>query len=283
MSIIACSVNECERRPQAKGMCGMHYARFKRHGDPLFTINRPRAPRGNRSTCEVDGCESRVKGKGYCLMHYQRYQKTGDPLRNPSGREVRAYSDGDECEVQGCGSAPKKLGYCGMHYQRAKKYGDPTFTSHREVCEVDGCGGKHYGRGYCSNHRYRFAATGDPLLLPALVDPERICPRCGDGFDISVPAKGRANPGFMRKCCENCTRNTKVIRFVPDIVQRDGLSCGICGIDVDLTLKHPHRMSRSVDHIIPWSLGGEDDMSNYQLAHLSCNARKQDRLEYVAA
>lgn len=282
MSNNTCSVDGCDTLPHCKGMCGKHYARLKRYGDPLFTKRRPRQSPGKRSICEVDGCESIVKGHGFCLKHYQRYKKTGNPLQNPSGREMRAYSYTDTCEAAGCDARPCKLGYCGKHYQRVVSHGDPTITLHRETCSVDGCGEKHFGRGYCSNHRYRFAATGNPLVLPALENPHRICPRCGAEFDISIPAKGRKNPGYMRVSCEDCTRDTKIIRFVPALVSRDGKTCGICREEVDLSLRRPNLMSRSVDHIVPWSHGGSDDLDNLQLTHLHCNIKKNNRLDYVA-
>lgn len=60
-----CSVTACIAPSQGLGYCGMHYARFKRNGDPLLTITAPTAaeircracgatdwpPNGHRSTC----------------------------------------------------------------------------------------------------------------------------------------------------------------------------------------------------------------------------------------
>ena len=55
--------------------------------------------------------------------------------------------------------------------------------------------------------------------------------------------------------------------------------CGICGKPVDMTLKFPHPLSKSVDHIIPVSKGGHpSDISNMQLAHLCCNNEKSSKL-----
>ena len=53
--------------------------------------------------------------------------------------------------------------------------------------------------------------------------------------------------------------------------------CGICGQPVDKSLKAPHPLSPSVDHIIPVSQGGHPfDLDNLQLAHLVCNQKKND-------
>lgn len=63
--------------------------------------------------------------------------------------------------------------------------------------------------------------------------------------------------------------------------------CGICGKPVDFSLKYPHPLSATVDHIIPVSKGGHpSDISNLQLAHRCCNRQKSDKLidatKYVA-
>lgn len=55
--------------------------------------------------------------------------------------------------------------------------------------------------------------------------------------------------------------------------------CGICGKPVDKSLKFPHPMSASIDHIVPIDKGGHpSDISNLQLAHLCCNRKKSDKL-----
>lgn len=55
--------------------------------------------------------------------------------------------------------------------------------------------------------------------------------------------------------------------------------CGICGKPVDKTLKSPHPMSPTIDHIIPIDKGGHpSDLSNLQLAHRCCNREKSNKL-----
>lgn len=56
-------------------------------------------------------------------------------------------------------------------------------------------------------------------------------------------------------------------------------TCGICGQPVDFTLKFPDPLSPCIDHIIPVDKGGHpSDIDNMQLAHLSCNRQKSDKL-----
>lgn len=55
--------------------------------------------------------------------------------------------------------------------------------------------------------------------------------------------------------------------------------CGICGKPVDFTLRFPHPLSPTIDHIIPVAKGGHpSDIDNLQLAHWTCNRQKSDKL-----
>ena len=55
--------------------------------------------------------------------------------------------------------------------------------------------------------------------------------------------------------------------------------CAICGHPVDFSLKYPDPMSACIDHIIPIVKGGHpSDIDNLQLAHLTCNRQKSDKL-----
>ena len=56
-------------------------------------------------------------------------------------------------------------------------------------------------------------------------------------------------------------------------------TCGICGHQVDFSLKTPHPMSATIDHIIPVAKNGHpSDISNLQLAHWTCNRQKSDKI-----
>lgn len=57
--------------------------------------------------------------------------------------------------------------------------------------------------------------------------------------------------------------------------------CGICGKPVDMSLKYPHPMSKTIDHIIPIAKGGHpSDLENLQLAHWTCNRQKSDKINF---
>lgn len=85
-----------------------------------------------------------------------------------------------------------------------------------------------------------------------------------------MTSKGKANPRHA-----NGHRRRRLVARV----YREEDECGICFEIVDKRRPYinpvtgkPDRMSKSVDEIVPVSLGGDPlDRSNCRLAHLGCN------------
>jgi|GEM_PF-5749508 len=48
------------------------------------------------------------------------------------------------------------------------------------------------------------------------------------------------------------------------VIERDGFKCLVCGLENNL----------SFDHILPYSLGGEDSIENLQILCMGCNLKK---------
>lgn len=65
--------------------------------------------------------------------------------------------------------------------------------------------------------------------------------------------------------------------FKRSIFERDRWICQICHKKIDMSLKAPHPMSATIDHIIPLSEGGKHEPLNVQAAHYGCNASKGNR------
>lgn len=63
-----------------------------------------------------------------------------------------------------------------------------------------------------------------------------------------------------------------------DVIALHGSNCALCETPVDMSLEWPHPYSKSEDHTIPISRGGNHTLSNVKLAHLRCNQRKSDKL-----
>lgn len=69
-----------------------------------------------------------------------------------------------------------------------------------------------------------------------------------------------------------------------EIVRQYGDKCHICNDLIDLKLPRTHRFGLTVDHLVPISRGGGDDMSNLRPAHWICNIRKSNKpLESINA
>ena len=71
MTILTCSVDECERKHSARGLCSTHYVRNKRTGSPTGSLKRT-------YVCEVAGCENKHYGRNLCQQHYLRWYSFGD-------------------------------------------------------------------------------------------------------------------------------------------------------------------------------------------------------------
>lgn len=56
------------------------------------------------------------------------------------------------------------------------------------------------------------------------------------------------------------------------VYERDEFTCQLCGATDDLTL----------DHIIPWSHGGSDTITNLRVLCRSCNSSRGNRIEATA-
>jgi len=108
-----CSVENCEKdaRPGRKGWCGMHYARWWKHGDVNFTKIKRNQP---GAVCEADGCENRAHSRGLCRSHYA--------MARSKERQQEAV-----CRINGCsrGRYNVATGLCGPHYARTLRFGDP--------------------------------------------------------------------------------------------------------------------------------------------------------------
>lgn len=63
-----CSVGLCDRPARARGLCGMHLARFYRNGTTAPRI---------RKICSVPDCGRPHKSRGLCAMHVRRLERTG--------------------------------------------------------------------------------------------------------------------------------------------------------------------------------------------------------------
>lgn len=62
------------------------------------------------------------------------------------------------------------------------------------------------------------------------------------------------------------------------VVERDGSDCAYCRVPTVVKPEAGRRhRERTLDHVVPLSAGGKDELENVVLACRSCNARKGPR------
>jgi hypothetical protein len=94
--IQTCLVETCDSQSLTKGYCSSHYARLRRHGDPLKgTPKRNQIP----IPCTVIGCVRHAIAKKVCGLHYRRIQVHGKP--GPAGRINKQHVIGERVSASG--------------------------------------------------------------------------------------------------------------------------------------------------------------------------------------
>lgn len=63
-----------------------------------------------------------------------------------------------------------------------------------------------------------------------------------------------------------------------EVFWRYGGACHLCGEQISRDLDWPHPRSRSVDHLVPVSRGGSNDVDNLRPSHLACNLNRGSRV-----
>lgn len=127
---------------------------------------------------------------------------------------------------------------------------------------------------FCSREHKQLARIAATAARRAAERPYRRCEWCGTGLEQTRSMRAR----FCSARCNNRAHYlSKSKRMAVRLAARDGAWCGICGAEIDMSISWPDLWSSSIDHVIPVSLGGSDDLDNLRLAHLTCNCARKAR------
>ncbi|MGW9437948.1 HNH endonuclease [Streptomyces sp. NPDC055607] len=78
-------------------------------------------------------------------------------------------------------------------------------------------------------------------------------------------------------------RNGRPYRRLVAELKAKGLPCWICGHEINPRLDSRHRLSFTLDHLVPLSRGGNLlDPANARPAHRACNSSKGNRVGFTA-
>lgn len=154
----------------------------------------------------------------------------------------------------------------------------------RVICRP--CASAYWMHRYRTNAKYREAANrrakrnAKPYTPVGKTVP---CMVCGSSFK-------RAN-GRRNTCSNDCRDEAKRERYrrknrrrrlksapgtytLHELAERDSRRCHICGRTVDMLRSGMHDRGPTVDHLVPLSDGGRDELANVALAHRGCNVRR---------
>lgn len=76
-----CTIEGCDKKERAKGLCVAHYWKLKEYGDPLAGKTYTKR---TSDECSVKGCKNRVVTRGLCAKHYTERWRRGEFTTNKS-------------------------------------------------------------------------------------------------------------------------------------------------------------------------------------------------------
>lgn len=83
--------------------------------------------------------------------------------------------------------------------------------------------------------------------------------------------KRKSGPKIAARMGSSRTRRKKRL-----LIERDGGHCKFCNVQLTLDINAPNQMS--LDHVVPRSKGGSNDITNLQLLCRICNTAKADKI-----
>lgn len=257
-----CAAPECGNAVYIKKrrLCQSHYNRFMAYGDLKDKLGV-----GACGECAEPVVHRAKKGPPARYCSYDCKRKAAYTRRLESGGYER------DREKQRAAFVPKPrtdrpCRNCGAAFTAKKS--DAEFCSsacynrhldenNPKRCTEADCDRGVRAKGLCSMHWRRQARA--------------------DGREANPVWNERRKAGYHKRRAQKST--TQVEDIEPrDIYERDIWLCGLCSTPVDPDVAWPDPMSPSLDHIQPLSKGGAHTYENVQLAHLTCNVSKGNRL-----
>lgn len=170
----------------------------------------------------------------------------------------------EECVIEGCTERGSTRSMCNRHYEKWRR------TEHRE-------------RRLEQWKMWHQRVTSDPVASQEYAESRA----------ASLAKYLEAHPDQRRRSSREYARRRRAMLYSlgeqnwteKDVLGAYGKSCHICGAEIDLDAP---RLSRDglgwesglhIDHVVPISRGGSNDIENVRPAHAKCNVEKGSATE----
>lgn len=237
-----------------------------------FEVARTTSPKRYCSqNCRSSGYQKSVRERKFSERSTECPECGTAFLQNPIGAP-RKYC-ADKCKQRVSNRAARR---------RWKPLANPT-TKRCAHCDTPFIA-RSRDRIYCYNEYCKYAAYRERKeagAQPLIVEHAVSCDGCGKKFVGKHPtarwcSKYCANKYWGRvRSRRRYAADGSALYVDREVFERDNWTCYLCNLPVDPELDRLHEFGATIDHIVPLSRGGLDELSNVALAHWSCNRTKR--------
>lgn len=192
-----CTVNGCEKPHRGRGLCGTHYAAWRR-GKTKIEASAAREKSPRKCICCGEPIPAFRNAKAlFCGPACKRKAQYAREKQSPKVERNKP------CPIEGCGSPIFAREVCQKHYGRLRRTGrlDDTRKNARGVCAVDTCESVRVARGLCDKHyRRELSIEHRRQRLQELAD--RKCLHC----DQLIPLARNSSALFCSPSCKEAER-----------------------------------------------------------------------------
>jgi len=251
MSIVTCSVEDCERGGKiTRGMCSMHYQRDKKL----------------RTPCAFVGCSNggAYVETGYCGTHHKRLLKHGDPAVTLKGKahKVQYTPDGLRiCKL--CGEGKPTTEY------HSDSGGTDGYRAQCKTCRTGYMQG-YYAENIAKRREYVRERQANNTEHVRAIDRARYERDKDKRIALATEAVHIRRARMMAAEYHHGITDTSLRKIHGD-------NCCYCGVVMDFKRGtrgsiNPHRAT--IEHVLPISRGGSHTWDNTTLACHKCNVSK---------
>lgn len=248
----------------------------------LHCNTRPLAPRKNAASCGDPECVRKARAYGRDPDKHRAKMRERMAAKRAAGIETEIMED-RTCEACGCTyrvEARRTQRYCSRECTAATQdmmalsiLARQAFREASRMTRTRTC--KTCGRD--------FQTTGWPLFCSPLCSYlDRHNPSC-EVVRSTCRACGRTILWHSARtyCSTVCNRNRprRWRKHALEVHERDQWTCQLCGTATLREWVKGDMRSPTLDHIMPRSLGGSDDIGNLRTAHWLCNSIRGNQTE----